>query len=157
MKITSIVALAVSLSLLFASPFVYSEQKEAAKKVEKVAKYVSKDKQGKDKDKEEDKWDVNNPPGEEQTIQIKTNTSTWSNVDVSPDGQTVIFDMLGDIYSIPMKGGKATPIIKEMAWNMMPRFSPNGKQIAFISDRDGGDNLWTMDSRSEERRVGKEC
>jgi len=150
MKITSIVASAVSLSLIFASPFVYSQQKDVAKTVEKMAEEVT-------KDKEEDKWDVNNPPGEEQTIQIKTNTSTWSNVDVSPNGKTVIFDMLGDIYSIPMKGGKATPITQGMAWDMMPRFSPDGKQITFISDRDGGDNLWIIDADgTNPQQVSKE-
>ncbi|TQV73933.1 amidohydrolase family protein [Aliikangiella marina] len=96
--------------------------------------------------KKEEKWDVNNPPGDKKTITIKTNESTWSNVDVSPDGKTIAFDMLGDIYTIPAKGGKATPVTQGMAWNMQPRFSPDGKQIAFISDRDGADNLWIMDA-----------
>lgn len=96
--------------------------------------------------KKDDKWDVNNPPGEELTVQIKTSQSTWSNVDVSPDGKTIVFDMLGDIYAIPAKGGQAKAITQGMAWNMQPRFSPDGKQIAFISDRDGGDNLWVMDA-----------
>jgi len=150
MKITSIVASAVSLSLFFVSQTIYAEPKENPEATEKF------DEQKKE-DKKEDKWDVNNPPGEEKTIQIKTNTSTWSSVDVSPDGKTVIFDMLGDIYSVSMKGGKAKPITQGMAWNMLPRFSPDGKQIAFISDRDGGDNLWTMDSDgTNPKQISKE-
>jgi len=103
------------------------------------------------------KWDVNDPPGEQKSIKIKTDTSTWSNVDVSPDGKTILFDMLGDIYSIDNKGGKAKPLTSGMAWNMQPRFSPNGKQIAFISDRDGGDNLWVMNADgSNPQQVSKE-
>jgi imidazolonepropionase-like amidohydrolase/Tol biopolymer transport system component len=104
---------------------------------------------GEDKEKKEDKWDVNNPPGEKKTISIKTTETTWSNVDVSPDGKTIIFDMLGDIYAIPAKGGKATALTKGRAWNMQARFSPDGKQIAFISDREGGDNIWIMDANGE--------
>lgn len=121
--------------LLSASPVFAAE--EAPKPTENPPKEA--------KEKKE-KWDVNNPPGEEKSIPIKTSQSTWSNVDVSPDGQTIVFDMLGDIYSIPAKGGKATPLTNSIAWNMQPRFSPDGKQIAFISDRDGGDNLWLMDA-----------
>ncbi|MGX5202982.1 amidohydrolase family protein [Aliikangiella sp. IMCC44632] len=100
----------------------------------------------KNEEKQEAKWDVNNPPGEQLKVKINTQQSTWSNVDVSPDGKTILFDMLGDIYAIPMKGGDATPLTQGIAWNMQPRFSPDGKQIAFISDRDGGDNLWIMDA-----------
>lgn len=98
-----------------------------------------------EKDNQEKKWDVQNPPGAKKTISIKTTESTWSNVDVSPDGKLIVFDMLGDIYTMPIKGGKAKAIAKGMAWEMQPRFSPDGKQIAFISDRDGADNLWIMD------------
>lgn len=107
--------------------------------------------------KDEPKWDVNNPPGDEKSVKIETTESTWSNVDVSPDGKTVIFDMLGDVYAMPIKGGDAKPLTQGMAWNMMPRFSPDGKSIAFISDRDGGDNLWVMDANGENaKQISKE-
>ena len=99
---------------------------------------------GEDGEKEEEKWDVSNPPGDWETITIDTAETTWSNVDVSPDGKTVIFDMLGDIYSIPIGGGEATALTDGIEWNIQPRFSPDGKRIAFISDRAGGDNLWIM-------------
>ncbi len=104
-----------------------------------------------------DKWDVNNPPGEQQSIVIDTDETTWSNVDVSPDGQTVIFDMLGDIYTMPIEGGTATALTSGLSWSMQGRFSPDGKQIAFISDESGADNLWVMNADgSEPRQVSSE-
>ena len=96
-------------------------------------------------DKDDEKWDVSNPPGDKSEIKIDTKTGTWMSLDVSPDGKTIAFDMLGDIYTVPMKGGKATAITSGMAWEIQPRFSPDGKRIAFTSDRGGADNIWTMD------------
>ena len=106
---------------------------------------------------EEKKWDVNNPPGETTLATIKTTTGTWMNLDVSPDGKTIAFDLLGDIYTMPIGGGKATNITNSMAWDMQPRFSPNGKQLAFTTDQGGGDNIWTMNTDgSEQKQVTKE-
>jgi len=102
----------------------------------------------KDKDKGEDdtpKWDVMNPPGEKREIGIKVESGTWMSLDVSPDGETIAFDLLGDIYTMPSSGGEATNIASGLAWEIQPRFSPDGKQIAFTSDRAGGDNIWVMD------------
>ena len=89
-------------------------------------------------------WDVSQPPGEWQTIVIDTEETTWSNLDVSPDGKTLVFDMLGDLYTMPLSGGEAQPLTQGIEWNIQPRFSPDGSKIAFISDRDGADNLWIM-------------
>ncbi|MCF6299549.1 MAG: amidohydrolase, partial [Proteobacteria bacterium] len=103
------------------------------------------------------KWDVNNPPGEAKLIDIKTDNGTWMNLDVSPDGKTIAFDMLGDIYILPVSGGKAKNITNSMAWEMQPRFSPNGNQLAVTSDEGGGDNIWTMDLQGENQyQVTKE-
>ena len=63
---------------------------------------------------------------------------------VSPDGRTLVFDLLGDLYTMPIAGGKATPLTRGMAFDGQPRFSPDGKKVVFVSDRDGGWNLWTM-------------
>ncbi len=93
---------------------------------------------------DEETWDVNDPVGEFDTITIDTTETTWSNVDVSPDGGTLIFDMLGDLYTVPIGGGEATALTDDIAWNYQPRYSPDGSKIAFISDRAGGDNLWIM-------------
>jgi Tol biopolymer transport system component len=69
---------------------------------------------------------------------------TWISLDVSPDGQTIVFDLLGDLYTVPITGGTATRITEGMAFDAQPRFSPDGESIVFISDRSGGDNAWTM-------------
>lgn len=94
-------------------------------------------------------WDVNNPPGEGwnwQSVRFTTDEGTWMNLDVSPDGKTIVFDLLGDIYSMPLAGGKARPLRQGIAWEVQPRFSPDGKKILFTSDAGGGDNCWVMNA-----------
>lgn len=93
-----------------------------------------------------EKWDVLTPPEQTKSITINTTETTWSNLDVSPDGKHIIFDMLGDLYLLPINGGEASPLLKDNAWNIQPKFSPDGKQIAFISDRNGAYNLWLMNT-----------
>ena len=104
------------------------------------------------------KWDVNAPPG--QTIRqapINVDEGTWMDLDVSPDGKTLVFDLLGDIYAMPIAGGTPTRIAEGFAWEVQPRFSPDGKRIAFTSDRGGGDNIWVMNADgSDKRQVTKE-
>ena len=67
-------------------------------------------------------------------------------LDVSPDGQTIVFDLLGDIYVMPVAGGEARALASGVAWDMQPKWSPDGRHIAFTSDRAGGDNIWIMDA-----------
>lgn len=107
--------------------------------------------------KDEAKWDVSNPPGEKHDVNIDTKTGTWMSLDVSPDGKTIAFDLLGDIYTMPIEGGEATAISTGMAWEIQPRFSPDGTRLAFTSDRGGADNIWTMDTDgSDAEQVTKE-
>ena len=87
-----------------------------------------------------------------RTIEFNTKEGTWVSVDISPDGQTIIFDMLGDLYTMPFAGGKATRITDGMAYDTHPRYSPDGKSIVFTSDRDGSDNAWIMDLETEETK-----
>ncbi|MCW8846823.1 MAG: amidohydrolase family protein [Gammaproteobacteria bacterium] len=95
-------------------------------------------------------WDINNPPGDVVKINIDTHEGSWMSLDISPDGTQVVFDLLGDIFLLPIEGGEAKAITRGMAWDMQPRFSPDGSRIAFISDRGGADNLWTMDLRGKD-------
>jgi imidazolonepropionase-like amidohydrolase/Tol biopolymer transport system component len=95
---------------------------------------------------EKPKWDVNHPPGPKQTVNIDTRTGTWMSVDVSPDGQRLVFDLLGDLYTLPIAGGEATALTHSIAFEMQARWSPDGKRIAFISDAGGGDNVWVMNA-----------
>ncbi len=95
-------------------------------------------------------WSVLEPPGEWQTIAIDTDSFSWSDVDVSPDGRTLIFHMLGDIYRVGIDGGDAEALTDDIAWNFQPRFSPDGRHIAFISDRGGAENIWIMSANGEE-------
>lgn len=77
-------------------------------------------------------------------ISFTTDEGTWISLDVSPDGKQIVFDLLGDLYLIPTAGGEAKRLTSGLPWDCQPRFSPDGKQIAFISDRSGSDNLWLM-------------
>ena len=67
-------------------------------------------------------------------------------VDVSPDGRTLVFDLLGDLYTLPITGGKAARITSGQGFDAMPAFSPDGKHIAFVSDRNGAPNLLVADA-----------
>ncbi len=77
-----------------------------------------------------------------RTIHINTTEGTWMSLDVSPDGKTIAFDFLGDIYLLPITGGKAQSFTSGLAFDSHPKFSPDGKNILFISDRSGGENVW---------------
>jgi imidazolonepropionase-like amidohydrolase/Tol biopolymer transport system component len=102
-------------------------------------------------------WNVNQPPGVAQTVTIDTRTGTWMSVDVSPDGKTLVFDMLGDLYVLPIAGGQARALTHSIAWEQQARFSPDGQRIAFLSDAGGGDNVWVMNvDGSGARAVTKE-
>jgi Tol biopolymer transport system component/imidazolonepropionase-like amidohydrolase len=79
-----------------------------------------------------------------RTLTFTTKVGNWMSLDVSPDGQSIVFDLLGDLYTLPMAGGKATPLTRGMAFDGQPRFSPDGKKVVFVSDRDGGWNVWTL-------------
>lgn len=85
-------------------------------------------------------------------IRLQTNEGTWMSVDVSPDGKTIVFDLLGDLYLLPISGGKADTLTSGMAYDTHPRFSPDGKKIVFTSDRDGSENIWTIEVGSKETK-----
>lgn len=102
-------------------------------------------------------WNVNKPNLPLKPYAFNVNEGTWMNVDVHPDGTEIVFDLLGDIYVMPISGGEAKCIRKGMAMELQPRYSPNGQQILFTSDAGGGDNIWVMDRDGKNaRQITKE-
>ncbi|KHL24661.1 amidohydrolase [Croceibacterium mercuriale] len=104
------------------------------------------------------KWDVNAPTGATiRQVPLRVDEGSWMDLDVSPDGRTLAFTLMGDIYTMPVDGGTPTRIAEGLAWEVQPRFSPDGQRIAFTSDRGGGDNIWVMNADgSDKRQVTKE-
>jgi Tol biopolymer transport system component len=88
----------------------------------------------------------------DRTIEFDTDEGTRMCVDVSPDGRTIVFDLLGDLYTLPISGGRATPLSSGKAWDRCPRYSPDAKYIAFASDRVQRENLWLLDLTSKKFR-----
>jgi Tol biopolymer transport system component/imidazolonepropionase-like amidohydrolase len=108
-------------------------------------------------DEKEKKWDVSNPKGTYKDVEFSTNEGTWMSLDVSPDGKNIVFDMLGDIYTMPITGGEAKVLRSGFPYEVQPRYSPDGKKISFTSDAGGGDNIWIMNTDgSDAKQVTKE-
>ncbi|MBL8265902.1 amidohydrolase family protein [Steroidobacter sp.] len=92
-------------------------------------------------------------PVPSRRVQFSTDEGTWMSLDVSPDARTIVFELVGDLYSMPLAGGKAQRLTSGTAFDSQPRYSPDGNSIAFVSDRSGADNIWVMDVRSGEVRA----
>jgi WD40 repeat protein len=112
------------------------------------------------KDTPAPKWDVAADLGPVTKLAFDTDEGTWMNVDVSPDGKRIVFDLLGDIYIMSIDGSGAAPATRLTSgpvFDMQPRFSPDGRRIALTSDRDGLWNIWTMDVEGKDaRQVSRE-
>ena len=93
-----------------------------------------------------DKKDEGLPLKTTRKVSFTTDEGTWVSLDPSPDGKQIVFDLLGDLYLVSSAGGEARRLTDGPAWDCQPRFSPDGKQIAFISDRSGSDNLWLINA-----------
>ena len=107
--------------------------------------------------KDDKKWDVNAAHGPTKDVKFTTNEGTWMTVDVHPNGQKLVFDLLGDLYELPINGGKAKRITSGAAYDVQPRYSPDGSKISFTSDKGGGDNIWIADANGEnQKQITKE-
>jgi Tol biopolymer transport system component/imidazolonepropionase-like amidohydrolase len=107
----------------------------------------------KDEKKEVDKTEKKDeelPLKTEQKIEFTTDEGTWMSLDLSSDGKTIVFDLLGDLYTLPVSGGEAKRIVGGLSFESQPKFSPDGKMIAFISDRSGAENLWVSNADGSE-------
>jgi len=92
----------------------------------------------------EEQWDVTQHRADFTELGFETSEGTWMNLDVSPNGEEIVFDLLGNIYIMPVTGGEATVLRESLAYEIQPRFSPDGSKISFTSDAGGGDNIWVM-------------
>lgn len=103
------------------------------------------------------KWNVLDKRATSKDVDYEVSQGTWMSLDISPDGKTIVFDLVGDIYTMPIGGGAATLILGGAAYEHQPRFSPDGKRIAFSSDRDGITNVWTATADGKDlRQVSKD-
>lgn len=90
-------------------------------------------------------------------LQWDEHEGTWVSLDVAPDGKTIVFELLGDLYTIPIAGGEAKCIVCGLPFDSQPVYSPDGAELAFVSDRDGNENLWVAKADgSEPRQISKE-
>ena len=87
-----------------------------------------------------------------RALKFTTDEASWISLDVAPDGRTIVFDILGDLYTLPIAGGKATRITSGTGWDQQPRFSADGSQMVFVSDRNGSKNLWIANADGSKAR-----
>lgn len=89
-------------------------------------------------------FQVDSVRGPTHTLDFTATEGTWMSVDVAPDGRTIVFDLLGHLYEMPIGGGEATPLTHGRSFNHLPRYSPDGRSILFTSDRSGKEELWLL-------------
>src|SRR5882672_9820717 len=136
------VVVAILLEVIFGGAMALnaSAQRKDAAEQEK-----DKEEEKKDEKKEEKKDEKKGLPlKSDRKISFTTDEGTWLSLDVSPDAKTIVFELVGDIYTLPIEGGKAKLIDGGMAFDSQPKFSPDGQWIAFLSDREGSENVWIM-------------
>src|SRR6266403_1842599 len=136
------VVVAIFLEVIFGGAMA---RKASAKRKDAAEQEKDKQEEKKDEKKEEKKDEKKGLPlKSDRKIEFTTDEGTWLSLDVSPDGKTIVFELVGDIFTIPIGGGPAKLISGGMAFDSQPKFSPDGKWIAFLSDREGSENIWIM-------------
>jgi Tol biopolymer transport system component/imidazolonepropionase-like amidohydrolase len=91
-------------------------------------------------------WKVEDAHGPTRNISFTADEGTWLSLDVHPDGRSLVFSLLGDLYVLPASGGDARRITSGTGYDVQPRFSPDGRMIAFASDRGGTEAVWVCDA-----------
>jgi Tol biopolymer transport system component len=145
---SGLIALTVALGLMAGTVFAANLAKQ-----EGGAGQENKDEKKEDKKDEKKGLSLKS----DRKIEFTTDEGTWISLDVSPDGKTIVFELLGDIYTLPIEGGEAKLIDGGMAFDSQPKFSPDGKWIVFLSDRDGNENIWVMRTDgSDAKQISKD-
>jgi imidazolonepropionase-like amidohydrolase/Tol biopolymer transport system component len=104
-----------------------------------------------DAEEGEDEWDITESHGTNRSVSMTLTEGTWMSVSVHQD--LLVFDLLGDIWSMPLSGGTATRITSDAAWDTQPRVSPDGTQIVYVSDRDGNEQIHLMNVDGSDDRL----
>src|SRR6266550_3849507 len=138
------VVLAIFLGFIFgaATPLKAGAKRQDAAEQEQEQDKKEEKKDEKKEEKKEEKKGL--PLKSSRKIEFTTDEGTWLSLDVSPDGKSIAFELVGDIFTLPIAGGQAKLISGGMAFDSQPKFSPDGQWIAFLSDREGSENIWIM-------------
>ena len=88
-----------------------------------------------------------------RTLKFTTDEGTWISLDVAPGGRTIAFELLGDLYTLPIGGGTATRITSGPGYDTQPRYSPDGTKIVFVSDRNGSENVWIANADGTQPKI----
>ncbi len=89
-------------------------------------------------------WNVDSARAPEKLLEFTATEGSWISVDISPDGRSIAFDLLGHVYEMPWAGGEARALTRGRSWNHLPRYSPDGTRILFTSDRRGKEGIWLL-------------
>ena len=93
------------------------------------------------------------PLAAQRPVSFAVREGTWMSLDAAPDGRSIAFELLGDVYTLPMSGGQAVPLLTGSAWQSQPRFSPDGQRLAYVSDGSGSDNVWIANADGSAARA----